>query len=72
MSMTKAELEGRITELEEERDLLRQQNATLGGELQKSMNRELNVRWRLDEANERLSRAESLMQEMAAKLDTQD
>ena len=70
--MTKAELEGRITELEEERDLLRQQNATLGGELQKSMNRELNVRWRLDEANERLSRAESLMQEMAAKLDTQD
>ena len=70
--MTKAELEGRITELEEERDLLRQQNATLGGELQKSMNRELNVRWRLDEANERLSRAESLMQEMAAKLDTED
>ena len=70
--MTKAELEKRITELEEERDLLRQQNATLGGELQKSMNRELNVRWRLDEANERLSRAESLMQEMAAKLDTED
>ena len=70
--MTKAELEGRITELEEERDLLRQQNATLGGELQKSMNRELNVRWRLDEANERLSRAESLMQEMAARLDTED